>query len=41
MFGADAMALSVDWNPDLLGHLLEFSLGGIYRSGTGVAEAAN
>ena len=41
MFDADVLDISTDVSPDTLEHLLEYSLGGIYRTGTGVAEAAN
>ena len=41
MFDADVLDINTDVSPDTLEHLLEYSLGGIYRTGTGVAEAAN
>ena len=41
MFDADVLDINTDVSPDALEHLLEYSLGGIYRTGTGVAEAAN
>jgi hypothetical protein len=40
MFDADVLDINTDVSPDSLEHLLEYSLGGIYRTGTGVANSA-